>query len=77
MLWSSLVCLQQIDHHVSLSVSYVFGISGFEVGLSRSAMNLSGSWKSMSQISWQSFTKQWLLLLVRTDRHSNQEENDM
>lgn len=63
--------LQQVDHRVSLSVSYVFGISGFEVGLSRNAMNLSGSWRSVSQISWQNFTKQWLPLLVRTDRYSD------
>lgn len=49
--------------------SHVFGISGFEVGLSRSAMNLSGSWRSVSQTSWQSFTKQWLLQLVKTDGH--------
>ncbi|KAL4683850.1 hypothetical protein H8959_021544 [Pygathrix nigripes] len=57
---------------VSLSATYVFGISGLKARLSRNAMNLSGSWSSKSQTSWQSLTKQWLLQLVRTDRYSDQ-----
>lgn len=51
--WSSLVCLEQTDHLVSLSASYVFGMSGFKVGLGKSTMNLSGSWRSVSQTFWQ------------------------
>ena len=61
--------LEQTDHLVSLSASCVFGISGLEAGLSRNAMNFSGSWRSVSQTSWQNFTKQWLQQLVKNVRH--------
>ncbi|KAF3817840.1 hypothetical protein GH733_013127, partial [Mirounga leonina] len=39
-------------------------------GLSRSVMNLSGSWRSVRQTSWQGFTNPWLLQLGMMVAHT-------